>query len=154
MNVRIYISVADTVEQAKSNLIFAFSSELNKYFKERSYGVDIENLEIGLLMVYEREGYDKWYKPKKMRYTKFKKGISKLTGEEIVIENTLKYELKLSDLQISRFVGGDDDTSRAILETEILSSLRNLNVLPKEVHDFEIEKFREDLREFVNSRMH
>ena len=138
------------MEQSKSNLVYELSNSLNLYFQNKDYGEDVKNIEIGLLMTFSKEGYEDWYKPKRMSYIKYKKSKHKLTGEVIEIEKTLKYEIKFTDQQLAKYVGGENQFSKDILITEIKNSVSNLNELPKDVKDFELEVFKHDLDSFFN----
>lgn len=151
MNIRLYIAVTEPMEQSKSNLVYELSSSLNSYFQNKDYGEDVKNIEIGLLMTFTREGYEDWYKPKRMAYIKYKKSKHKLTNEIIEIEKTLKYEIRFTDQQIAKYVGSENQLSKAILIDEILSSLSIFDKLPKDVKDFEIDIFKNDLNSFFKT---
>lgn len=99
-------------------------------------------------MVFARIGYEDWYKPRKPKYINFKTKKSNLTGEILTIEKTFFYEIKLSDKQLNSFINDNDELSRKLLSTLILDSLSNLDTLSKKISDFEIEKFKADIRLF------
>lgn len=150
MNIRLYIAVTGPMEQSKSNLVYELSSSLNLYFQNRDCGEDVKNIEIGLLMTFSKEGYEEWYKPKKNKYIRYKEKKN-LAGETMIIENTLICEIKLSDEQLNKFTGGDDELSKKVLVTEIINFLLTFDKLPKEVKDFELEIFKHDLKSFFDT---
>lgn len=148
MNIRLYIAVREPIEHSKFNLVYELSNSLKLYFLNKEYGGDVKNVEIGLLMVFTREGYEDWHKPKRMTYTNYKKSKHKLTGEIIVIEKTLKYEIKFSDTQLANYVGNSDNLSKVILADEIVNSVSNYDKLPRQIKDFDVERFKTDLHGF------
>ena len=151
MKFGIRISVSDNnVQPAKMNVVNELSNKLRFHFDNCNYGEDVERIDIGLLLVLERPEYENWYKPKKVKYIKYKKSTN-LAGEIIIIEKTLSYEIKLSDEQLYKFTGGDDELSKEVLATEIIKSLLIFDKLPKEIKQFDVERFKVDLYKYLES---
>lgn len=140
------------MDPAKYNLVQELSRSLNLYFQHKDYGEDVKSIEIGLLMTFTREGYEDWYKPRRLAYIRYKKSKHKLTHEIIEIEKTLKYEIKLTDQQISNYWGSENRLSKETLIDEILRSLSVFDKLPKAVKDFDVERLKNDLNTFFNTQ--
>ncbi|MEA9414292.1 hypothetical protein [Flavobacterium sp. PL02] len=119
----------------KSLFITTFNDILSGFHFEYNL---INKLEIGILMVYTEgdnfEGYDDWYKLKKLKYKDFDK--------------TLYYEFFLKNDRLNEFILADDDESKKILADEILNSFFNLDKLPKKIINFDKERFKSDLKSF------
>ncbi len=151
MQLRVVVS-DDSLIQEKANLIYDLSNQLNNYLLNRNYGEKVKKIDIGFLIVMERPGYEQWYKPKKPKYVEFKTKKSNLTGEDLVVEKTFSYEIKLNGEQFYTFTGGDELQSKSELATVILNSLSNLDVLSKKTNDFDKNKFIEDIKIFFTKQ--
>lgn len=151
MNIRLYIAVSDPLEQSKANLVNTLSESLNSHFQNKDFGDDVRNIEIGMIMTFEREGYEEWYKPRRMAYTRAKTIKHKLTGEVLQIEKELKYEIKFNDQQLDKYVNNNDLLSKEILMEEILNSLSKFDKLPGDIKDFDEDGFRVALKRFFET---
>ena len=126
----------DSKAYKKANLINDLSEELEKYFKNKNYGNDIEEYLIGVICIKTKEGFEDWYKKRKPRYVAKGKSYT--------------YDIKFDDESYDRFVEGSDHKSTRMLVKEIKDSLTNLDKLSKKVRDFEKDRFISDLMKYFH----
>ncbi len=136
----------------KSRLIRQLSDEIEIFLNEKEYGEEIQNYLLGCICIKTKEGYEGWYKTRKPKYTKYKKVVNQLTGEEMEISKTFENDFKIDNKLYEVFIDSSDEVSNKILAKEILNSLSNLDSLPKKVKKFDKEKFRYDFRLFFEDR--
>lgn len=137
----------DVEAQEKSSVIIFLSDKLKGYLSDRDYGQDVQNIFIGCICVKPREGYEEWFKIRKPRYKAIDK-IKLLDGNTVELIGVYGYDIKL-DFDV--FVSATETESRKILAQEILNSLSNLDALPKKVKDFDKEKFKSDMEQFLRN---
>lgn len=137
----------DVEAQEKSSVIIFLSDKLKGYLSDRDYGQDVQNIFIGCICVKPREGYEEWFKIRKPRYKAIDK-IKLLDGNTVELIGVYGYDIKLN---FDEFVSATETESRKILAQEILNSLSNLDALPKKVKDFDKEKFKSDMEQFLRN---
>lgn len=130
----------------KSNLIISLSNAIKEYFENKSYGVDLKSIIVGLICVSPQS--EAFFKQRKPKYNKEKKSV-KSEGFEYENEKYLEYDLKI-DFQ--SFKNADEEEARKILAREILASLSVFEKMKSKITDFDMNRFKADLEEYFKSR--
>lgn len=151
MNFHLFTAVTDVIAQEKSDLVYQLSNKLNAYFRDKDYGADVKSVEIGLLMTLTRKGFEDWYQPARIHYIDYRQITSRLTGELIEIEKTLRYELKLGNEYIGVYLDSSDVVSVKVLADQLLQSLLNFDNLPKAIQQFDVARFKDDMRKALGA---
>ena len=97
------------------------------------------------MIVKSRIGYEEWNKIKKPKFIDFKVVKSKLTGLENEIHKTFRYEIKISDDKIDRFINAGEADGAKLIAREIKNNLQSLQNSLKKIGDFNYSVFIEDL---------
>ena len=112
------------------------------------YGQSIQNFFIGCICVKQRPGYEDWFKIRKPKYKDVDK-IRLLDGSLKESYGVFSYDIKLN---FETFINTTEEESKRLLASEILTSLPNLDALPKKVKDFDKERFRTDIEQFFKEQ--
>jgi hypothetical protein len=124
----------------KLRFITEYENKLNSFFKERTYGDDLEVLYIALFCM--KPEFERFFKMRKPKYT--------LEGKEYIYDGarqqsedkSLVYELRLEyDVYIKA------DNIKPLLSQDILNSLGSIGTV-KKIKDFDLSKFRSDFEHF------
>jgi len=133
-----------------SDSLSGITDELSEFVSKESYGNGISMIGIHLICVNAPSGYEIFFKVKKPEYfSKFK--YTKPSEGEITIDGYFSYEVRISQNSYKQILKGDDKEIMRILKKELLSSLDNLRKIPKEVKDFDKDKFRLKVEEYFAS---
>lgn len=135
----------DTNAYIKSDLIESISSKLEFFLKNKNYGNDIETFFIGFIVIKTKKGLEGMFKERKPKYINQKQVKNRLTGESIEIVKEYSYDIKFDNELYDQFVNGTDELSKKLFVQKLLESLKNFDKLPKEVRNFDVETFKEDL---------
>jgi hypothetical protein len=108
----------------KASIITSTSMFLKDYFKDRSYGVSVETLIIGIICIHPK--FDFFFQPR-AKYSKSKK--------------LCEYDIKLDH---GKFKISNDSEIQGMLVTNIMDSLDIIDGMG--LIDFSVEQFRNDLR--------
>jgi len=124
------------------NLIVDLSNELTDYFLNRDYGEDVKRIVIGIIAVApEFEQFSKIRKPKHTLYRKYSRD-----DIEFVEDKVFSFDLKIDYESLKN---QSDNENKKMFASEILSSLSNLDALPKKMKDFDRGQFTKDLEVFL-----
>lgn len=153
MNCNISYCEVDANISHQRDALNLFSSIVQSYFKDKSYGTDVYTISIGIIMVRMEPGYEAWYKPRKPRYIKYKEIIPRKEWsnirEKIIIEKELCLETRLSNDVYDQLCNASEEDSWRIFANELLKALRLLDELPKKIKDFNKEQFKDDAKRFL-----
>lgn len=138
----------DTQAKHKNNEVTFISEKLKSYFNDKFYGEDIQNYIIGFTCVLPPEGYEHLFPKKKPLYVDDKTVTNKYTGEKERFYKLFINEIYLNNEEYEDFISNSNIESKKLLVKKILESLDDLHKLPKKVVDFNLNKFRSDLKEF------
>lgn len=151
MKFRISLRV-DNGAYNKVNLINSLTDSLEAYFAPKNYGIDVEDILVGLTCLYISEGFEHLYKTYPPKYTDYKTIKNKYTGELIELNKYFNYSFNFSNEKYEEFIEASDEESKKILAYEIFDSLSNLDALPKKVKSFDKERFKADLKTFFKEQ--
>lgn len=135
----------DTNAYKKSHVIESISSKLELFLKTKNYGNDIETFFIGFIGMKTKQGLEGMFKERKPKYISYKQVKNRLTGELIEVLKEYSYDIKFNNELYDEFVNGTDELSEKLFVQKLLESLKHFDKLPKEVHNFDVEKFKEDI---------
>ncbi|NJM78593.1 MAG: hypothetical protein HC854_01280 [Flavobacterium sp.] len=141
-----------TIDEEANNkvgLINSFSKSLEDYFIVKNYGSSIDEILIGLTCVNIPVGFEHLFKIYKPLYVDYKTITNQHTGEQIELKKYFNYSIRLNKESYNEFVNRSDDDGKKILSQLFVDSLSNLDALPKKVKDFNKEKFKNDIVEFL-----
>ncbi|CAN5523255.1 hypothetical protein BH11BAC5_BH11BAC5_01640 [soil metagenome] len=125
---------------------------LKSYLKNKDYGSEVQEINIGFICVAMRMGYEKFHLKRTPRYVEHKLMKNKFTNESIELNKYFTYDIKLSGDQFNFFVACSDKEGQEFIAKEVLISLNNLNSLPKKVKDFDKDMLRKDLNLFLKEK--
>lgn len=144
MNFEITIETESSVQKKLSSLR-ELSKAISLFLSEKHYGDGVKNFFIGVICIKTRPGYEEWYKPRKPNYKDFEMVEVKVDIYEKVI-GIFTYDLKLDYEKIRR---GEENDNLDYLVHLIISSLDNLDKIPKKIKNFDRQKIKEDLNSFL-----
>lgn len=141
------LSVETSVGMAagKTNVVYSLLEDIKSFLGNREYGADLQR--IGILVICVAPEFDFFSKVRKPKYTTYRKYVRE--GIEFVEDRIFAYDIKLD---FESFRNQSDYENKKMLASEILSSLTNLDALPKKVKDFDKERFKEDMRMFFREK--
>ena len=144
MKFELTVEVSETVANM-TRLIHDLSDRLSEYFLEKEYGNSVVQIYIRIICVApEFEWFSTIRKPRyKFSGEHFRDGV------EIVEDRVFSFAVKID---YENFKNQSDDENMKMLATEIVTSLSNLDALPKKANDFDKGRFREDMRTFFEER--
>lgn len=74
---------------------------------------------------------------------------NRLTGESMEIDKEYSYDIKFDYELYDQFVEFSDKQSEKLLIQKLLESLKHFDNLPKQVEDFDVKRFKEDLSNYL-----
>ncbi len=129
-----------------------FSSMIQSYFSDRTYGNDIMTISISIIMVRMESGYESWFKPRRPRYISYEELRPPIGWEKCrerrIIEKEYQIETRLSNDAYDKLLMANDEDSWCIFSQETMKALELLDKLPKRLKDFNKDLFRHDVRQF------
>lgn len=132
--------------ETKLRFINPLSDDLGSFFAEKDYGQDVKEIVIGVICV--SKSFEPFFKIKKPRYTKDKRVVkSKDTKKEYEIEKLFEYDIRLEHAPI---VVASDEEIVKIISSEIINSLDIIDEMKHKIKDFNLTKFKNDLKLFFN----
>jgi hypothetical protein len=145
MRFALTIETSTGVSQNKTNLIILLSDKLSEFLLDKDYGNDLIQIYIRIICVAPE--FDWFSTIRKPRYKFFGKHVR--DGVEIVEDRVFSFSVKID---YETFKNQTDEENNKMLASKILGSLSNLDALPKKVKDFDKERFREDMRTFLEAQ--
>lgn len=123
-------------------------------FLDRSYGKDIENISIVIILIRHIPGYEAWDKPRRPKYIEHYESVSYITGEPVRWEWNKRFviEIRFNNDVYDEFLKADDEQSKRIIARETLKALELLDKVPKRLKDFDKERFRTDVANYYRSQ--
>ncbi len=137
-----YITQESNLDGNKNKLVLDLANRLKDYFHDKNYGADIRHFYIGLICV--KPEFETFFKVRKPQYRHTDK-VDLLNGSSTKLVGVFSYDIKLSFHDVTK---ATEEEFKELLACAILSSLSNLEVLPKKLSDFDKEKFKADIRKF------
>lgn len=119
------------------------SNSLEKFLSAKNYGEDLNELLIGVICVAPE--FDKFNVPRKPKFTDFKEGI--VSGIKVIEQKSFTYEIKID---YEQFYDSSENERVIFIIEQILDSLENLDKIPKKVKNFDKEKFKNDVKEYLS----
>ena len=115
----------------KSRLVTAVSHELQEYFAKQYYGPGIDMFFVGVICI-DAE-FEPFHQVRPPKYS----------NRDLEFE----YDIKLD---FESFLNADEEQARRILGTAVLDSVKAIK--GKKIGDFDLPRFEEDLRNFLDER--
>jgi hypothetical protein len=145
MNFGLAVNVSVEISN-KAHYIQSLSNDLEAYFKNRTYGIDIKSYTIGIVCVSPQ--FDQFYKKDiKPKYTRGIKVINP-DGIPFTLEDSFEYRIKID---YESFKSADEEEAKKILTKKILASLVVFEQMRKKIKDFDMNGFKADLEEYFKS---
>ena len=155
MKYQIQVYELDSPMEKKTWWLCDFSRDyLESVFIDRSYGKDIENISIVIILIRHIPGYEAWYKPRRPKYIEHYESVSYITGEPVRWEWNKRFviEIRFNNDVYDEFLKADDEQSKRIIARETLKALELLDKVPKRLKDFDKERFRTDVANYYRSQ--
>ena len=131
--------------EINADLFLKTSNGLELFFKNKSYGIGIKEIIIGLVCI--NKPYEAYYKNNKPKYIKSKK-IKGLDGKDILIENGLLFDCKID---FDNYLNSVILKRKEFLANEILKLTKEV-LNKKEIKEFNKNKFIDDLESFFKQK--
>jgi hypothetical protein len=129
--------------EVNQKAIQTLSERLEHFFKDKYYGLDINEFYVGITCVEPQ--FDNFFKVRKPKYTGEKKVYTK-DGVNFEIEKTLEYDIKLD---YEKYMGLDEKSKERMIITSIKNSINELKTIKKISNlDFNFEQFSDELKGF------
>ncbi|UBM59228.1 hypothetical protein LAG90_00965 [Marinilongibacter aquaticus] len=132
-----------TTEQ--SSALNDLSLDISRFLEQKSYGKDVEELYIGIICV--KPEFEPFFKVRKPKYTK--EFFSEKLGVPVSGKSILEIDLKIDYNEVKDF---DKNEITNYAASEICQLFGNLNNLPKNIHDFEKNRFVDDIISFLSNK--
>ena len=139
----------DTASNDKKNIVLDLSDALEKYFKDKNYGDDVEHILVGIITLKLIPGFERLQKPMKAKYILEYKSM--IRYDTPPIKKCYTYQIGLGDEDYEAYVKKSSKESLKVLKKELVKSLDKFNRLPKKIKEFDKIKFIEDFREFLDN---
>ena len=155
MKYQIQVYELDSPMEKKTWWLCDFSRDyLESVFIDRSYGKDIENISIVIILIRHIPGYEAWDKPRRPKYIEHYESVSYITGEPVRWEWNKRFviEIRFNNDVYDEFLKADDEQSKRIIARETLKALELLDKVPKRLKDFDKERFRTDVANYYRSQ--
>ncbi|MBR1636607.1 MAG: hypothetical protein IJ687_02010 [Bacteroidales bacterium] len=155
MKYQIQVYELDSPMRKKTWWLRDFSRDyLESVFIDRSYGKDIENISIVIILIRHIPGYEAWDKPRRPKYIEHYESVSYITGEPVRWEWNKRFviEIRFNNDVYDEFLKADDEQSKRIIARETLKALELLDKVPKRLKDFDKERFRTDVANYYRSQ--
>jgi hypothetical protein len=120
-------------------------------FLDRSYGKDIENISISIILVRQYPGYEDWDKPRRPKYIEHREARC-ISGELMIWHKRFELEVRFDNDVYDEFLHADEEQSKRIIARETLKALDLLDKVPKRLKDFDKERFRTDVANYYRSQ--
>lgn len=124
---------------------------LDDFFSTKSYGKDVEEIEIAAILVKMLPGYEDWHRPKRPKYYDYK--FSQLFPENppVIYNKRFVIQIRFSNEVYDRYLKSTGDELDAIIAQEFYRALDLLDKLPKRLKDFDKEGFKRDVETLFRS---
>ena len=155
MKYQIQVYELDSPMRKKTWWLRDFSRDyLESVFIDRSYGKDIENISIVIILIRHIPGYEAWDKPRRPKYIEHYESVSYITGEPVRWEWNKRFviEIRFNNDVYDEFLKADEEQSKRIIARETLKALELLDKVPKRLKDFDKERFRTDVANYYRSQ--
>lgn len=142
MNVGIALET-DVEAYGRSHLIDELSDHLTKYFSDKSYGQDIEKVDIGVICKRVRPGFEAFSKVRKPKYVE-REVVDLIGGGTREYTNVFGFDVRFEESAYKDFISANEEIAVAALLSTLMESISNLELLPKRIKNFDKEKFKTD----------
>ncbi len=139
---KIGFTPVSTVEVKHVSLLNELEHKLNTFFQSKNYGEDLKEVYINVIVVNPR--LERFFKQQKPSYTFNYKNRTRNTLS-YSIGRALKYYINLS---FEHFNNASEAEAREILKKELLSSIQLFDRFKRQIKDFNVSLFRQDLGRF------
>lgn len=139
---KIGFAPVSTVEVKHVSLLDRLEQELNSFFQQKSYGEDLKELYIGVVVV--RPCLDRLFKLKKPKYTFDYKNYIRNTISHSY-GRAMQYRIKLN---FEHFNNASETEARDMIKKELLNSINVFDRYKNKIKDFNVGSFRQDLGSF------
>lgn len=153
MNIEFGIELdTDTKAYKKAHLVTRLSGNLETYLETRNYGSGVYELLIRFICQEEVPGSEAFQKVRKPRFVDVEE-IELIGGGTEKVYKLFSYDMKMNGDTYNAYVSSPDQMSLMLLAQEIINSLVNIDKLPKRVRDFDREKFKADVRYYLEKNV-
>lgn len=129
------------LEGYKNKFITDLSFMVEKYLIDKIYGSSIEDFIIGVVCV--KPEFEQFFKVKKPRYIKDE--IETHDGHSVHIKSTFSINFIMDYATVIEM--SDTNFEKYLLQ-KIIDSVIAIEKMPKKVTDFDLLRFKEDLKQF------
>lgn len=131
-------------------LIQSFSDRLAAFLADKSYGDDVENLNVGAICLRPVPGFEEFSKERKPKYL-VRQNVKLLDGSSKTVDKLFSYDFKFDLESYEKFVKGTEEEALVILAKLFVNSLSNFEKLPKKVKSFDLVRFKSDITDYLSS---
>ena len=124
---------------------------LDDFFSTKSYGKDVEEIEIAAILVKMLPGYEDWHRPKRPKYYDYYFSQLIPMNPPVIFNKRFVIQIRFSNEVYDRYLKSTGDESDAIIAQEFYRALDILDKLPKRLKDFDKEGFKKDVETLFRS---
>jgi len=143
---RVALTQETNLPFSQTQSIIELSSFLEDYFEGLYYGVDVNQVIIGIICV--KPEFKNFFKERKLKYIK-EESFKNDLGEIIKIKNSVSYDIKLDYKTCSNY---DSNGLQKLVAYEILKSIQKLDLFPIKIKNFDKDRFNADLENFFKNK--
>lgn len=136
---KIGFAPVSTVEVKHVSLLSELEHKLNTFFQSKNYGEDLKEVHIAVIVVSPR--LERFFKHQKPSYIFDYKHRTRNTLN-YSIGRALKYYINLN---FEHFNNATESEAKEILKKELLGSIRLFDRFKRQLKDFNVSLFRQDL---------
>lgn len=137
------VGINSNLSMDKINLVTMLFDDIQQELKVKNYGSSLKSVSIGFICVSEQ--FDFFFKSKKAKWSKGKKVVSP-DGIPFIFEDDLEIPMKIDFIT---FQNGTEKQCFKLLANGILNSLDEVDFMKKKPIDFNLDKFKRDIKDFL-----
>jgi len=167
---RLHLALGEEcIEQGKYMILFAFAElfnilkpyhcstvkghvaedQLSEYFNEKEYGNDVQNISLKLTIVNPPKGFEHLFKILPPKYIADKMIKNSYTNQMINFKHHFFCSLTIIGDEFLALKSLSEEDFKKFLTRKIVESLMAIDKLPKKVKNFDKERFKTDMQNFL-----
>ncbi len=140
MQVALALEIDASVDSL-STAVAEAAARVKDFFAGRDYGEDIANLFIGVILT--GGGSERLHPVRKLSYKKILSSTSRITRQKMEMRNVVQYDVK-PDYEAFRRLNYEQ--AKRFIADELVNSTSILEQHKAKFPDFDLQKFKDDLR--------
>ena len=123
--------------------------QLSEYFNEKEYGNDVQNISLKLTIVNPPKGFEHLFKILPPKYIADKMIKNSYTNQMINFKHHFFCSITIIGDEFLALKSLSEEDFKKFLTRKIVESLMAIDKLPKKVKNFDKERFKTDMQNFL-----